>query len=361
MIFEFFPLPTIDRDGVLRDGSLKPANNVCENCTLRECTQNKFRTQDVDDVLTCFQGLNFFVLKGSVADEVTVPGFLLKGRRYPGNYKMLLQTGYELTSEEVRRVTNAYRGLDAPIQNLIAESEKRGASRVLHDLKHLVTALVRVVESSEVERVTIRYTQFSNADVEFMRGTIGAVYNILGAVKNQIEMSDYIIAPDASEFLQKREMDIYKLFEKNVHIYKVLAEYDEKNVEIASKTGYTYGSRVLSNNFVLLPAILLENAIKYSVTGSTIFVDLAERRGKLSVEVNSFGTIVPEPQRPGIWELGNQYIDRNDTSKGGGGYGLFLARAICNATGFEIAYQAEYEETRRGIPMGWNRFVVTEI
>src|SRR6266446_6809330 len=118
-----------------------------------------------------------------------------------------------------------------------------------------------------------------------MRNTIISVYNILGVIKNQIEMADYILAPNALEFSRKTEIDIFPLFDKNVHIYRVLATQEKKVIEIGGRSGYIRGRRAVNGNVVLLPAILLENAIKYAVEGSTISVDISEESGKVKVEI----------------------------------------------------------------------------
>jgi hypothetical protein len=249
---------------------------------------------------------------------------------------------------------------EGEVQKNAIENQKRGESRALHDLKHLVTALVRVVESNDVRVATERFAPATTANVEIMKSTITSVFHILGAIKNQVEMADYILAPEASEFVASRDIDVYPLFEKNVRIYNLLAEMQGKTIVMSRPLRFVSGHRILRENFVLIPAILLQNAIKYSLDNTTTTVEVTESREKLRIVVKSTGAIIPPSERQRIWKMGEQYVHRNDTSKGGSGFGLFLAKSICDATGFAISYEGLRTGERNGGPVGENQFILSE-
>jgi hypothetical protein len=244
----------------LKAGFLTDTNQICTTCHLRECARVGFDGRRIGDISRCFQGLNYTYIADFTGEGVIIPGFLLKGLKYPQNYRVLLRNGFELDRRNIDHLIQLFSEGGA-IQNLLVDSERRGAGRALHDLKHLVSAMVRVVESGEIKRVTERYSTYSASDVELMRTTIISVYNILGVIKNQIDMSDFILTPNAFEFSQAIEMDIFPLFDKNVHIYRVLAAQDNKTIEIEGRSGYIRGKRIVKGNFAMLQAILLENFI----------------------------------------------------------------------------------------------------
>lgn len=359
MIREFSPFPYVLPSGEIKPGILASQNPVCVQCQTRECRQKGYSSLALGVVEHCFKGLNYVFAADFSNEHLVWNGFLLKGRKYPSNYKLLLRNGYEIDQATVNRVIALF-DAGGDVQQSVIRSQKRGESRALHDLKHLVTALSRVVETDDVRRATDKSAPALQPHYDVLRETVTYVYNILGAIKNQIELSDYILAPDITDVVKEREIDIFPLIDKNVRMYNVLAIQQKKAIELRSLSGFVLGRRRLKEHFVLLPAILLQNAIKYSLEGMTTTVEVADLQGKLEIAVRSIGSIIPQTERDRIWHLGEQYIHKNDTSKGGSGFGLYLAKSICESTGFKIRYEAEFHEMVRGFPVGENRFVVTE-
>jgi hypothetical protein len=361
MIRDFSYFPFVLPSGELRPGILATPNRICESCPSRECARTGYNRDRIATVGSCSKGLNFVYAADFTGEDIVWAGFLCRRMKYPDNYRHLLRHGFELDQPTINRVIGLFSN-GGNAHRLVVDNQKRGQSRALHDLKHLVTALVRVVETNDIRRVTERRGSCTPGDVELMRDTISSVFNILGALKNQIEMADYILAPDASEFSKEVEIDIFPLFDKHVHIYNVLASQSQKSIRIVSNSGYMKTKRTLQATFLLLPAILLENAIKYSQVNTVTNVALNEdNNGKLRISVCFVGPIVPESERTEIWKEGKQYIHQDDTSKGGSGFGLYLARRICDRVGFSITYEGNANTSRRGIPVGSNSFVLSEL
>jgi hypothetical protein len=59
-------------------------------------------------------------------------------------------------------------------------------------------------------------------------------------------------------------MSIYPLFDKNIRIYRILGSLRGQTITISNAFGYVEARRIVKENFALLPAILLQNAIKYA-------------------------------------------------------------------------------------------------
>jgi hypothetical protein len=351
MIDTFSPYPFVDHAGNICDGLLFRAGNTCRNCNRKEC-QEGFSV----DRGRCLYGYNYARIEDGHGVSIVLMGFLLKGTKYPKNYKTILSDGFELGKESIDRVSSIF-CQGGPVHEKLLDYERKTDSRILHDLKHLLSALERVAQKREIEEAVRNY---SPENWGILREASDKVYKIVSAIKNQISLADFIIAPDITKFSSIIETNIDGVFKGNIDIYNVLAIPAEKFIEpIRRNPGVIDATRRVNETFVLLPAILLENALKHS-TGRNIQVEVRLIDDILSICVKSYGPIVPEAMRGQIWKLGQQYTHKNSTKKGGSGFGLYLAKKICADSNFDISYDGQYIREENGVPVGFNSFVVAE-
>ena len=358
MIRQLSPLPYIDAGGTLHTGLIRRPPAFCDQCTNRTCAKIGYEEKEIGVLKTCHKGANYIYMSDSAGNDIIWNGFLVKGVKYPSNYKQILRKGIELDKESFEELLELF----SPTSALAAAAldfRKRGQSQALHDLKHLISALTRIIERNEV-RIAQESHRPTPQDVSLLQSVVNEVYQILGAIKNQIELSDFIITPEAAEMGQDQEIDIYGLFFKNVNIYNVLANPQGKNIEMWAVGGIVQTKRVLPASFTLLPAILLDNAMKYSVKGNSMVVKISEQDKKITLVVESRGATVPEEKQGEIWGEGTRFAHPELTERPGSGFGLFLAKRICEMAGFEITYRCEVDDYRGNVPFGLNQFILTE-
>jgi signal transduction histidine kinase len=87
-------------------------------------------------------------------------------------------------------------------------------------------------------------------------------------------------------------------------------------------------------------ANLLENAARYSPTGSTVDVSAAPRNGVVRIVVSDEGPGIPAGQRERVFERFYRADAARSTSDGGSGLGLAIARWIVDLHGGAISAQA---------------------
>lgn len=109
---------------------------------------------------------------------------------------------------------------------------------------------------------------------------------------------------------------------------------------------YMHGS-----DFEQLFRNIITNAVKYSVPGSSIRVQIGEAKESLSVTVSNLSRPMPEPEWRLIWEprYRSEAVQREDTD--GDGLGLYVARVICRVYGFSYRF---FQEAGREVETGTN-------
>jgi signal transduction histidine kinase len=125
--------------------------------------------------------------------------------------------------------------------------------------------------------------------------------------------------------------------------YKVKMVYQER---ASSKNLYVnfHGIRPIirgsQKSFPIVPAVLMENAIKYSPNGSQITVEVSAESGKAVLMVQNVSTSYIDPLT--CFDRGTRF----NTSVEGGGFGLFLAREIVRFHGGTIVCEVDGTRVR---------------
>ncbi|WP_417793321.1 ATP-binding protein [Terasakiella pusilla] len=352
------PFPFVNQEKELENGLLKSIPQTCSNCNSRECSPSGYSLSELE-VQSCLNGYNFTKITDFNHEDTVIIGFLLKGNKYPKNYKTLMKDGIELTSDSLQKLKKDV-SLGGKVSEKIQEVQNLGKNKALHDIKHLINALMRQIDSKKIIDISNRNPKYySNEDITKLKDCIISSSHILSAIENQINMADYIVAPDFTKFSDKANTDIFKLMHKSSQIYNSIALPAGKEIIVTRSGAFINAEREIKEHFALLPAILLQNAIKYS-TSDKITVIFECNQNLIEFRVESKGPIVPEAERDKIWKLGGQFIHQNDTNKGGNGFGLYLASKICDDCGFTINYISDKLTEKDGIPIGSNTFVVKE-
>lgn len=136
---------------------------------------------------------------------------------------------------------------------------------------------------------------------------------------------DLSITNDFSFFDMRSPIAIYKKFDK---VKRLLEEQARKKKISINLHGESHSTCEANDIIELVPYLLLDNAIKYSMWGENINVIFEDINGFLNVTVKSFS------QRPGEKELSHLrergYRSKENTQGiAGKGIGLYLADLIC--------------------------------
>ena len=117
-------------------------------------------------------------------------------------------------------------------------------------------------------------------------------------------------------------------------------------------TGSSYNRPAVYTSFILVPLILIDNAIKYATPRSEVNIrvqDIGDDGVRVSIE--SFGKVVIPSERQRIFS--KRYRGTNAGDAPGSGFGLWIAQTIAHIHETEINYTAS---TAMG--EGWNTFTI---
>lgn len=136
---------------------------------------------------------------------------------------------------------------------------------------------------------------------------------------------DLSITSDFSAFEKKGPIAIYKKFDK---VSKLLeGQANERHIKIILK-GESFSVCQANDIIELIPYLLLDNAIKYSMCYKDVYVVFDESPNCLVVSVKSFSQRPENKEIPHLRERGYR-SKMNSQDVGGKGLGLYLADLIC--------------------------------
>ena len=145
-------------------------------------------------------------------------------------------------------------------------------------------------------------------------------------------------------------VNVYKKFDK---VRYILIGYKNKkvNIEFEGETTYEYAMSIGYAD--ILPFLLLENAIKYTIGDHDITVTFEEKKDVLYVSITSYGPYCEEDELEMIFNRNYRGRNTEKYSTEGTGVGLFLVKEICNQFNIEIRISSDYIKTFNGIKCGY--------
>lgn len=148
------------------------------------------------------------------------------------------------------------------------------------------------------------------------------------------DLLEIYLNPDAAAFGQTRSVEIYKLLDKLTKIAG-LARFHERRPPVRL-VGNTRRSFDVYESFKLIPFVLIDNAQKYSRQGGSVSVQVTEFGASLEVSVNSEGAWLSPEEQQSIFERGYRGAAALKAHPAGMGLGLYIAKTVARAHGFQI-------------------------
>lgn len=171
------------------------------------------------------------------------------------------------------------------------------------------------------------------------------LYNSLELITSQLRMVDVIINPKSIIFGNKKKVNMYRLFEKIKILFNHLST-KKKDINIKLISESYVGDCECYESIEFIPLILLDNALKYSVSDSDIEIKFEQHFGIIKVIVKNIGPIVSDENTEKIFEKFVRDSSGESFSKEGMGMGLWIAQQILIAHNSKLHYHKDPKGTK---------------
>lgn len=174
----------------------------------------------------------------------------------------------------------------------------------------------------ELRKLNAAVLQHSEREIQD-RGDSRALLSIRSAaelMRNSFEILEALANPAILRTLPNDStINLFDLLFKMKRVYGEKASQKEINIIVDGPRAIIAGSQ---KTFPIVPAVLLENAIKYGLRGSRIRVEIQATRGRAILTIENATTHHIDPV--GCFKRGARYAPEIE----GGGFGLFLAKEV---------------------------------
>lgn len=337
-------LPTIV-DGNFYDGEIIHAvHKCCEKYCKSPCDEfYKKIKNNPEGFYVCPSGYTVYHNKRNGDSEFYIGVLVKKHCRKKINTKQHEKQCNLFIQEELFFDILKEQGNYLKLQNDAANSNE------LHkDLLHDVRKLDALIKAKSEEIIN----EYGDKNDEF-HGIVNKVKNI-NAMEELIacKYSVYDLASNIGMLSMggTLSVNIYKKFDK---VRYILSGYKNKDITITfiGETQYVYEMSTSYSN--ILPFLLMENAVKYTIGKHNVEVCFEELSKSLFVTIKSFGPYCEEYELERIFEKNYRGLNTIKHTKEGMGIGLYLVKQICDICNIDIKVRTDFKKVINGIKCGY--------
>jgi len=343
------PFPFITQDRKLYDGFLIKQPQYCR----RQCTSRDCISSDVirEKHYVCSKGFSCYAITHNDESFYFNGLIVTKLNKTIKSGKRKVYSQNVTNEEDVIAFISKLHELKISILQVISSSINNSIS-FLHDVK---TSLGLVMNSAQNIFQDAQGETFDEK-VENADENVRHLFYAVDLLNDQLQFVDVVANPDRISYGRKRRTAIYKLFHKMVRLFQQRAV--RRNIDIKLR-GHSLKEIYANESIQFLPLILLDNAVKYSLDGREIIVEINDSEDGVSVKVSSYGPIVQSDECEKIFDKHFRGKNASSFSSQGIGLGLFIAQKIAQAHNFNICYHGISNETKTKVPIGKNDFFFT--
>lgn len=303
---------------------------ICEKVCRFDCVNQTVRSQSF---VMCKNKFNFIHI--SLKDhELVLLGFILRDQNELSRKKKKRLSSYIVSKDTITSwITHSNKVLDEIDFFLLNKTKEIFES--LHDIKTGISLIFRNTESLIYEEQGNTFDE----KVENAPPDKKALFKSVSLLEERIKMMDLISNPSAASHGQKRPTPVYRVIDKFVKLYSTLA-YETKKITLRLH-GTSFNSPHLYESFGTIPLVLIDNAIKYSLKAQEITLKVQDLSNNGAIV--SISSLSPRIGHENIFDKGVRGKYAPKIARMGQGLGLYLAKVVAEANGFEI----QHSETNR--------------
>ena len=226
---------------------------------------------------------------------------------------------------------------------------------MFHDVQTTLSALNRNTEAWVSEQPGDTRGQKTEA----LRPVELTIVKTVELLNERIRLMPLVANPAAASFGEKRRIRIYRACDRIVRILSPSAAMTGIRLHL---TGTSFNEPECYDSFGTIPLVLLDNAIKYSLSEQPVDIAINDGpgSGEVTVDVSSWSPAIADGDRERIFEKGYRGDLAEKLAERGAGLGLYLGQTVATAHGTTIQHSGKKSGfSKDGIEYAENTFRVT--
>ncbi|CAM4400226.1 sensor histidine kinase [Flavobacterium terrigena] len=337
--------PFIIENDFIDSIELKQNKTCVEKCNEKDCLKLTESNNNLEEYI-CSKGYNNIL---SIVGEIKfiINGLIFQDNKSVPNGRKDVRKEWQINRNEVVLFSKKIQEIELYLEKRINETTEKNFS-MFHDFKTSMsifyTCTQDIINNLEGNTFT---EKLENSDKSYKD-----LYNSLDLITSQLGMVDVILNPNSIQFGKKKPINLYKLFDKIKALFEHLST-KKRDVNIKLSSEIRVDDCYCYESIEFIPLILLDNALKYSVSGSDIDIKFEQHYGVLKVIVKNIGPLVNDQNKENIFEKFFRDESGKKFSKEGMGMGLWIANQILEAHNCKLEY---HKNPRENGPIGLNIF-----
>jgi signal transduction histidine kinase len=224
---------------------------------------------------------------------------------------------------------------------------------MFHDVQTSVSSILRNAE----EFVSRQPGRTAEDRFEALPATAKAMIKSVELLEARLALMPLVSNPLAAKFGKKHSIPVYRSIDRLIRILRSTAQRRRIDIRLS---GTSRNAPWGYDSFDTVPLVILENAVKYSKEDSTVNVEVMDIGKTVRVRVTSYSPHIPADERARIFERGFRGNASAKVASQGSGVGLYLARVVADAHGFQITVRCSDPEVGgETVPFCTNTFEFT--
>lgn len=314
-------------------------NKSCLKCYKKDCILNLDNSPNGTEYNCSKNFDNLMLIIGE--DKYIINGLIYKtNRKIPLGTKQV-RNDWIVEENDVKLFSRKMKAIEENLNKQINETTEKNFS-IFHDFKTSMniffTCTQDIITSFEGDTFEEKLKKSGKSYQD--------LYHSLRLISSQLGMVDVIMNPGSISYGNKKEINVYKLFDKVQILFGHLSE-KKKNISIEITNNRYIRNSFCYDSIEFIPLILLDNALKYSAPFSTIVIEMTQLYDKVRIKVRNIGPLVSDENIENIFEKFFRDNSGKEFAKEGIGIGLWVARQILRAHGSELNYSKDQNATTK--------------
>lgn len=335
-------IPYFDQESnEIQDGDFLPLPNWCKKHFGRICLQHYESAKTKSGFSTCPYGFSTFTQEVGTTNVIftglMIRDHYLKKKVKPKikaeeNINEISETQFLKLREKSIDYNNKNYDLKSKLNELSlsidrVRREKQYLLELTNNTLHEIRGLNKTLKSQAEDIIATQNRYVLQDDNDFFGFRIKNINATSNLISTRLSTFDLINNPDFIDTTPSRSICVHNKFYKTKQLLSTFFYTRKIKFEL---NGVSYSEIFASDLFEILPFIIYENFIKYSLEESKIVTEFHETNENIEVRIFGIGPILSEQESKLLFQNGFRGNNAKKMGVSGSGIGFYIAKIICD-------------------------------